>query len=138
VEKGACNSAYFSDQQQTYDLERNSEALGKVQTVHCEANSQSVVFATGVAKIVFKEGRRTIPPSQFLSDCGLLPQPDRDIIHGFNCRAAAKCEDKNLAKMGEMIEERRARGHRIAHHINGLIDGRSIYNVNEEVFFSKA
>lgn len=138
VEKGACDPAYFSDQQQPYhDSEMDSEELGDSQTVNYRTDSQSAVFATGLAKIVFKKGRNTIPPSQFLSDCGLLPQQGSNAAHGSNCRAAANFADKNLTKISEIIEKRRARGHRLAEHINGLDDGRSFYNIREKVFFSK-
>lgn len=138
VDKGACGPAYFSDQQQPHhNPEMCSEELGDSQTVNYGADSQSAVFATGIAKIVFKKGRKTIPPSEFLSDCGLLPQQGGDATHASNCREGAKLEDKNLTKIRETIEKRRARGHRVAKHINGLDDGRSFYNITEKVFFSK-
>lgn len=34
---------------------------------------QKAVFASSIARYVFKNGRRTVPPEQVLSMCGLLP-----------------------------------------------------------------
>jgi hypothetical protein len=138
VEKGACDPAYLSDQQQHHhDLEMKTGELGESQTVNYGTDSQSVVFATGIAKIVLKKGRETIPPAQFLRDCGLLPHQGNNAAHGSNCRESENSEDQNLSKIRETIENRRARGHRIAEYINGLDYGRSFYNITEKVFFSR-
>jgi hypothetical protein len=138
VERGACSPTYFSDQQQSHhDIEMNPEEVGDLQAFDHKTVSQSVVLATGIAKIVFKKGRKTIPPSQFLSDCGLLPQQGSGATRGSKCRLSAKSEDENLARLRETIEKRRARGHQVAEHINGLDGGRSFYNITEKVFFSK-
>jgi acyl-CoA thioesterase FadM len=135
VEEGACDHAYFSDQQQPHhDLETNLEELGDSRIFNHEADSQSVVLATGIAKIVFKHGRMTVSPPQFLSDCGLLPQQGSDVAHTSRYKAS---EDEKLTRIRESIEKRRARGHRVAEHIHGLAEGRSFDNITEKVFYSK-
>lgn len=135
VERGACDRAYVWDQQQPHhDPEMSLEGPRDSQTFDHEADSRSVVLATGIAKIVLKHGRRTIPPSQFLSDCGLLPQQGSDVTQFSSCR---RPEGENLTNIRESIEKRRARGQQVAEHIHGLAAGRSFYDITEKVFFSK-
>ncbi|KAF6798185.1 hypothetical protein CSOJ01_12773 [Colletotrichum sojae] len=39
-----------------------------------EKDPQKAVFASSIARYVFKNGRRTVPPEQVLRECGLLPE----------------------------------------------------------------
>lgn len=132
------NSADSISHNQKHHDSENFEKYGESQDVENGIDSQSAVLATGMAKIVFKQGRRTIPPSEFLRDCGLLPQQEGDSAHQSMCRETAKPEDERLTKIREAIEKRRARGHLVANHINGLHDGRSFHNINEIAFSSMA
>jgi hypothetical protein len=141
VERGACKPAYFSDRKKPqHDPELNLEVLGYSQSFDYENGSQSSVFATGMAKMVFKKGRKTIPPSQFLSDCGLLPQQGSDAAHlpDNNCKEKVGLDDEELTKLKESIEVRRAMGYQVAQHLNNLDKGSSVFNVAEKIFYSRA
>ncbi|PMD42851.1 hypothetical protein L207DRAFT_486623 [Hyaloscypha variabilis F] len=58
----------------------------------------SAIYATGITRYVFKEGRITVPPELFLSTCGLLPP--RQVLSEINVTDLRR----------EMIEEQNERG----------------------------
>lgn len=41
-----------------------------------EKDPQKAVFASSIARFVFKNGRKTVPPEQALRECGLLPEDE--------------------------------------------------------------
>lgn len=100
-------------------------------------HSKDSILAMSIAKMVFKQGRKTVPPDQFLRDSGLLPsgfelQSSNDEKSASNESASSQHGD-----IARIIEERRLRGLEIARHLNGLDDGISIFDVREPVAFSK-
>ncbi|KAJ5742152.1 hypothetical protein N7533_011561 [Penicillium manginii] len=145
VERGTCKAVHFSDQNGQPDPERDTGIADSRDHGQLEEGSpRAVIFATAMAKIVFKKGRKTISPSRFLGDCGLLPQQDGDwkvpVQESVNQpRDENEKDHENMAnlKIGETIERMRADGYRLSEHLNSLEDGYSFYNVNESVYFSK-
>ncbi|KAL0944913.1 uncharacterized protein CTRU02_202800 [Colletotrichum truncatum] len=43
-----------------------------------EVDVQKAVFASSIARYVFKNGRKTVPPEEVLTECGLLPQDEAE------------------------------------------------------------
>ena len=140
VERGNCKPTHLSDQRNPQlDPEMNIGNLADSQCVDQGQHSGSVVFATAMAKIVFKKGRKTVPPPQFLADCGLLPHKEM-VATAESAQISSedeKLDDNNMTKIGENIERIRATNHRVAEHLNSLDEGCSFYNMSEKVFFSK-
>lgn len=140
VERGSCKPVHFTDQRNPQrDPEMNIGDLAHVPCDYRGPPSRSVVFATAMAKIVFKKGRKTVPPAQFLVDCGLLPRQEIVVPHGSTQKPCEeeKFDDNNMIKIGENIEEIRATGYQMAERLNALAEGCSFYNMSEKVFFSK-
>lgn len=140
VERGSCKPVHFTDQKSRQcDAEMN---IGNLESPDClddERNPRSVVFATAMAKIVFKKGRKTVPPADFLVDCGLLPSPEKTSTTE---SSQVPSEDEklghdHLTRIGHNIETTRALGYLVAERLNGLDEGCSFYNASEKVFFSK-
>lgn len=160
VERGHSKNLIFSDHKRNrnsqLDLEMNVGIVENSEDSQDNGRSgpSPLIFATAMGKIVFKKGRKTIPPSQFLVDCGLLPQQEnlsksttQESVNYPNLDGNEKGEEEkgdeekgdenDMAKIGEMIECIRADGHRVSRHLNSLVKGYSFYNVSEKVFFSK-
>lgn len=131
VKKDAFKPRYFSDQPTrskaniTPDTNDARKENGR--------DSDSAVLAMSVTKIVFKEARSTIPPANFLRDCGYLSSESE------NARTfCTEAQDKGFFKSAaENVEERRLRGLRVAEKLNVLDEGSSFFDSEEQIAYSK-
>lgn len=57
---------------ETRDANSTTSAITRSTSARIDPSS-STIYATGITRYVFKEGRITVPPELFLSTCGLLP-----------------------------------------------------------------
>ncbi|KAK1754457.1 hypothetical protein QBC47DRAFT_414421 [Echria macrotheca] len=73
-----------------------------------------VPFATCISKYVIKRAGKTVPPEEFLSACGLLPEGEE-----------------------EQIQERRKKGLELAGHVAAVDAGQDWFSGNGEVAFAK-
>ncbi|KAJ5936322.1 hypothetical protein N7454_005620 [Penicillium verhagenii] len=140
VDRGNCKPVYLSDHRNSQcDPEMDLGDLAESQCVNESENSESIVFATAMAKIVFKKGRKTVPPAQFLVDCGLLPRQEQAANRELPqvSKEDKRLHDDSMTKIGESIERTRSTGYHVAEHLNALDEGCSLYNMSEKVFFSK-
>ncbi|KAJ5852267.1 uncharacterized protein N7529_011652 [Penicillium soppii] len=140
VERGSCKPVHFTDQRNPQrDPEMNIGDLTQMTSADQHPSSRPVVYATAMAKIVFKKGRKTVPPPQFLVDCGLLPGKEKVVLHGSiqNACEEEKVDDNDMTKIRDDIEEIRTAGYEMAERLNTLAEGESFYNMSEKVFFSK-
>ncbi|KAH8912180.1 hypothetical protein BR93DRAFT_948605 [Coniochaeta sp. PMI_546] len=65
---------------------RKTKATGKEKD---DVDSTKAVFASSVARYVFKSNRRTVPPEQVLRECGLLPEDEAGLVEAERVRAKA-------------------------------------------------
>jgi hypothetical protein len=140
VKKGSCKAKYLSDQKGCQlDAELSGGDCADWHGFGQREEDQSAVFATCMAKMVFKKGRKTISPERFLVDCGLLPSPEQSANHetSGDSDSNEKLADENMKKLEESIENTRRTGHQIAVHLNALQEGSSLFNLSEKLFFSK-
>ena len=86
VEKGAVQPKGFTLQPwRKVDKDRGKQKLNETQSRHHATNGKEPatikpkIFASSIAKYVFKVGRRTIPPTQMLEIGGLVPARPSDI-----------------------------------------------------------
>ncbi|KAF7558207.1 hypothetical protein G7Z17_g35 [Cylindrodendrum hubeiense] len=59
-----------------YVMQPSSRTRRKATGTHVSKDPHKAVYASSVARYVFKNQRRTVPPEQVLRDCGLLPEDE--------------------------------------------------------------
>ncbi|KAK4200398.1 hypothetical protein QBC40DRAFT_71563 [Triangularia verruculosa] len=77
-----------------------------------------VIYATSLSKYVIKQGRKTVPPDEFLVTCGLLPATQSgsdDVLKGTMGSGAQVA--------WKQIEEQRQKGLELANHMAALDAG---------------
>lgn len=101
-------------------------------------SADSTVLAISVGKMVFKKGRKTIPPVEFLRDCGHLPLDENapSTSESTSSRSSATVEEKMRPE--DPIEERRARGMRVAQGLKILDEGLDFFDPGALTAFAKA
>lgn len=120
-------------------------------TAHPAANSQwsedgdinqcddSIIHAVMVSKVVFKEGRKTIPPAVFFQTGDLLPQPESKIAGvEYNERRGEvdkERENNDGSQLWQAINREKSRGRTIMESIQGLDDGVGLFDKNVQVAF---
>jgi len=140
IKKGAFNPTHFSDQ----PGKTRYADVHAVVDVECQQDdvsfeeSRSAVLAIAMARLVFKTGHTTVPPAQFLQDCGLIPALRDD----FESASSSNSDDKGAANhehaaIVTAIEERRRRGLAVAQNINSLDDGICFFGIHEDNVYSK-
>ena len=136
VKKGSFKPVQFSDQPR-----RNKHKDGAEpelpSTQGDVPSADSTVLAISVGKMVFKKGRKTIPPVDFLRDCGHLPSDDStpSASESTSSRSSATVEEKMRAE--NAIEERRARGMRVAQGLKMLDEGLDLFDPSASTAFAK-
>ncbi|GAD95384.1 conserved hypothetical protein [Paecilomyces variotii No. 5] len=85
---------------QFYLQKRNSRISPRSKTLHTD-DAVKKVFASSLSRYVFKQGRKTFPPEQMFTKCGLLPPPS-----GSNDGEPSLVRDKATC---HSIEQRRKR-----------------------------
>jgi hypothetical protein len=112
-------------------------------------NGRDPVFAVAMAKMVFKNGRKTISPMQTFSDCELVPAVEENGPPG-SVTVVKPAENDDDARddgprvnaidqqmvIAKVIEEKRLRGLEIAQSINSSEQGIP-FDIHEDVAFSK-
>ena len=84
VKKGAVEpKGYTLQPWKKVKARKEENAVGKESNRHCVNGSRAKavhpsIFASGIAKYVFKKGRLTIPPERILHNAGLLPPKSSD------------------------------------------------------------
>ncbi|KAJ5296437.1 uncharacterized protein N7443_007330 [Penicillium atrosanguineum] len=106
IARGAHQPARFRVQDQ-----RNSEAPARGRE-SCQSGKEKgkTVFASTVSRIVFKQGRKTVPPEKMLVECGLLPSAKAELDN----EASANDTNGVFQSKWRLIEERRKRDLEIA------------------------
>lgn len=82
------------------------------------ASAAPLVYASSVAKIVLKQGRKTIPPEEFLRACKLFG-------------------DEGEKDLRDAVEKRRQEGLRLAECVTGLDGAFDWFNSHERVAFAR-
>ncbi|GES61940.1 thioesterase/thiol ester dehydrase-isomerase [Aspergillus terreus] len=132
VRRGAFTPVHFSDRPKRKPQNCVREDM---ELPYSQGKSQdSAVLAISVARIVFKKGRKTIPPAEFLRDCGYLPSADQSPPLQSKEESGSDCDG---SKLMDAIEEHRRRGLQMAQSINGLDDGLSLFDVNGKSAYAK-
>ena len=134
VKKDAFKPRYFSDQptrnKANITPDTHDDGLPRRENGR---NSDSAVLAMSVTKIVFKEARNTVPPANFLRDCGYLTSESGN--------AKTFCTETQgngfLKTPTEQVEERRLMGLRVAEKLNVLDEGSSFFDSEEQIAYSK-
>lgn len=133
VKKDAFKPRFFSDQPTRNTVNITHDTHDELLRKENGGDSGSSILAMSVTKIVFKEARNTIPPAQFLRDCGYLSSGNE------NAKPfCMETQDKGCLKTTiEQIEERRLRGLRVAEKLNILDEGSSFFDCEEQIAYSK-
>ena len=114
-----------------------------------DGDGKDAVLAVVMGKMVFKNGRKTIPPAEVLGECGLVPaieegasfgwrtvgKPVDDAGAGDGSEPRVNAIDQQMV-IAKAIEERRLWGLEVAQSINSLDEGVP-FDFNEDVAFSK-
>ncbi|KAH6972283.1 hypothetical protein BKA56DRAFT_593930 [Ilyonectria sp. MPI-CAGE-AT-0026] len=70
-----------------YAMQPSSRTSKKGKSADVSKDPHKAVFASSVARYVFKNQRRTVPPEQVLRDCGLLPEDETALMEVEKLRA---------------------------------------------------
>lgn len=151
VKKGAVKPEGYTLQPWRKGKKQGNESNGKLANGNAtKPGPHPAVFASGIAKYVFKKGRLTIPPERVFRAAGLVPPRPKDLdtpsasttpnpdATSVDAAAASVAESLSPANAGEImaasltakddgeewtwekVEEERKRGLKIAHMFNGL------------------
>jgi hypothetical protein len=131
VEAGKIKPQSFSDQPwRAGAKESNPKQKGK----------QPVLYATAISKYVFKQGRKTIPPSIFLQACNLLPVETIDIRNAVSGSGSDVPQSNAFDKVGSNlstdIEKLKAQGMAIAGQVAGLEDAHNCFTGHDDFIFA--
>ncbi|RJE25562.1 hypothetical protein PHISCL_02102 [Aspergillus sclerotialis] len=114
VQEGAFNPIYFSDRPKNTGISMDLQ--------YSQGHKKdSAVLAISIACVVFKKGRKTVPPTHFFQECGCLP---RDV-------------DGEKSKLLSAIEERRLQGIELAKKINCFDQGLSLFDIDNRTAYAK-
>jgi Thioesterase-like superfamily len=110
---------------------------------------QVIIYTTCISKYAMKQGRKTIPPVEFLQACGLLPKiTDETSVSG-----PSKAGEGSTLKLGKQlsahkttpnpefglldtIEKRRREGLGVAEHVAGLDQSFDWFRGDEDTVFA--
>ncbi|KAJ5306449.1 hypothetical protein N7508_005464 [Penicillium antarcticum] len=154
VKEGVFQPGYFSDSKKRAKervMGENGEE-GDLEKGRCgekHGDGKDVVLAVVMGRMVFKNGRKTISPVQFLSDCELIPAVGEcgspgscTVVNSVGQSGAddgsgpsVNAIDQQMV-IAKAIEEKRLKGLEIAQSINSLDDGVP-FDAHEDVAFSK-
>ncbi|KAF2107870.1 hypothetical protein BDV96DRAFT_588302 [Lophiotrema nucula] len=132
VRSGAVKPAVYSDRPWEQTKQRGTPRKSGVRVDDTKAKQekekdagQPNIYATALSKFVFKQGRRSVRPEDFLRVSGLLSTPCE---HQGSTNVFTPCEvcDGVDADLDGIIERRRLDGLVVASHMAGL-DGASAY-----------
>ncbi|KAH8879972.1 hypothetical protein GQ53DRAFT_601550, partial [Thozetella sp. PMI_491] len=117
------------------------------------ALANRLIHATCISKYVLKQGRKTVPPEEFLRECGLLPpEPDKlgNPLRDKALQTAAgqqarprfilkreSADDSIVEGAWGEIEERRKNGLALANHVTALDDSHGWFIGAGETVFAK-
>ncbi|KAJ5766599.1 uncharacterized protein N7511_004215 [Penicillium nucicola] len=156
VKEGAFRPTIFTDSKTKKSTRGNKEVVGgegrDLEKGDC--GEKDVVFAVVMGRVVFKDGRKTVSPMQFLSDCDLIPAIGDGGCPG-PCTVVKSVGDSGVGAstvtaggsgpgvdaidqqmvIAKAIDEKRLRGLEIAQSINSFNYGVP-FDVNEDVAFS--
>lgn len=157
VKEGAFRPRAFSDQGKGVKGKKEfRDENGDLEKGHCgetesDGDGKDAVLAVVMGKMVFKNGRKTIPPAEFLSHCGLVPAVEEGASFG-SCTVSKPVDgagagagdayeprvnaiDQQMV-IAKAIEERRLMGLEAALSINSLDEGVP-FDYDEDVAFAK-
>lgn len=110
-----------------------------------------VPYATCISKYVVKQGRKTVPPDEFLLECGLFTVPEPPEATAVPSTGSATYNGVTTSRKGQhskgdshfgdsiarQIDTRRQRGLVLANHIAELDMGQDLFTGGDEMAFAR-
>ena len=97
------------------------------------------IYAVIVSKVVFKEGRKTIPPVEFLRTGNFLPEVADEETESNNLgeRDEKPSRASTTRELWDSINRKKARGQSTMEAVMGLEDGVQLFDEDVEIAFRK-
>lgn len=138
VKEGAVRPTRYTDQPWKSAQESNRRKdPAKDTSAQDKDKAQPIVYATAISKLVFKQGRRTVRPEDFLHVCGFLdaPSDSQGSSGGVSGRVGQYASTD--AGLGAAIERRRQEGVVLAQHMAGMDSATAYFSGDEDVALAR-
>ena len=138
VKEGCVKPGSYSDSTTTQTAKNDLHRSSDEDTKDCD---EAVLYAVVVSKVVFKEGRKTIPPAVFFESGDLLPEREDEVASGgeHNRLDAVDKEmgGNNNSRLWEAINREKSRGRSTMESIQGLEDGVGLFDKDVQFAFRR-